>query len=56
MKVKWKQRKMYAHVDRFKNFEMSSSNIRNNYDWIFFKKKKKKKNGPYELCDQCRPD
>ena len=35
--------KVKCFVDRFKNFEMSSSNIRNNYDGIFFKKKKKKK-------------
>ena len=35
--------KVKCFVDRFKNFEISSSSIRNNYDRICFKKKKKKK-------------
>ena len=54
--------KVKCFVDRFKNFEMASSNIKT----IMIEysspppppppKKKKKKNGPYELCDQSRPD
>ena len=42
MKVKY-------FVDRFKNFEVSSSKIRTIMIEFFLK------NGLYELCDQCRP-